>query len=230
MSRLIDLGNVSAEYSVCAEKVLFDTAEENTLILYSRNEPVISAGRFRNIGECVTEHAFEDNIRIIRRMSGGSCIFSSPDQMTYSLILTTDMERNVSFTTICNCLIRTLGSLNVRAKYKTPNDVLVNGLKISGSAQYRRNGRMLQHGTMILRNEESNIERYLVRKEGFLKTTSLHDVLGYVPDRKTLKDAFVQGFREFLGDMKEIGLSVTEEETISASCHSGRGAQLPCGR
>jgi len=228
MPKLIDLGSVSAEYSVRAEEVLFRTSEENALILYSRNEPAISAGRSQNISECVTEDAKKDRIKVIRRSSGGSCIFSSQKQITYSLILTHTMDRNASFETICNCLVIALDSLGVKGEYKPPNDVLVNGLKISGSAQYRYGNRMMQHGTIILENEQKNIDRYLVKKKGSVNTTSLEDVLGHVPDRSKIKKALVQGFSGLLGKIEERTLTAHEEETINVSCHSGPGAQLPC--
>jgi len=221
MPRFIDLGSVSAEYSIHAEDVLFRTSEENTLILYSRNESVISAGKFQNISECVTADALKDHVKIVRRSSGGSCIFSSRRQMTYSLILTRLVEREVSFRTVCDCLVTALDLLGVKGEYKPPNDVLVNGLKISGSAQYRSGGRLMQHGTIIIQNEQNSIDRYLVKKEGSVRTTSLEDVLGCVPDRISIKNALMQGFTELLGNIREDVLTDREEEMINASCHSG---------
>jgi len=220
MPRLIDLGSVSAEYSIHAEEVLFQTSEENTLILYSRNEPVISSGRFQDISVSVTENALKDNIKIIRRSSGGSCIFSSQRQITYSLIFTPLMGRSISFETICNCIVTALDSLGVKGTYKPPNDILVNGLKISGSAQYRSGDKLMQHGTIILENEQENINRYLVKKEGSVNTTSLEDILGRVPDRTAIKNALVYGFSELLGDIQERSLTDREKEMLSASCHS----------
>ena len=221
MPRLIDLGNVSAVYSVHAEEVLFRTSEENTLILYSRNEPVISAGKFQDISVSVTDNVAKDNIRIVRRSSGGSCIFSSPKQMTYSLIFAPLIDRNISFETICGCVIAALDSLGVKGIYKPPNDILVNGLKISGSAQYRSGDRLMQHGTLILKNEQASIERYLVKKKDSLGTTSLEDALGHVPDRTVIKSALIQGFTELLGKIEEGALTPSEKEMINASCHSG---------
>ena len=220
MPRLIDLGSVSAEYSVRAEAVLFQTSEENTLILYSRNEPVISAGKFQDISGSVTKNTVNDNIKIVRRSSGGSCIFSSSKQITYSLILTRLIDRNLSFETICGCVVAALNSLGVKGEYKPPNDVLVNDLKISGSAQYRSGDRLMQHGTLILENEQVSIDRYLVKKKDSLKTTSLKDVLGHVPDRKVIKDALVQGFTGLLGKIQEKELTPQEKEMITSSCHS----------
>ena len=39
------------------------------------------------------------------------------------------------------------------AEFKPVNDVLVDGRKISGSAQVRRHGVVLQHGTLLVRND-----------------------------------------------------------------------------
>ena len=217
MAAFIDLGTVSAEYSVAAERIIFETCTEDTLIVYSRDSDTISAGRFQNIESCVTEQAFKDNVKIVRRMSGGSCIFSSNRQITYSVILLREIDRGSSFKTICNGLVSALRELGIEGRYKEPNDVLVNGMKISGSAQYRKAGRMIQHGTVILENDQNSIDRYLVKKDISVRTTSVKDVIGRVPERNELVNALIKGFSGILGNIEKRAVNEETERKITSS-------------
>ena len=58
-----------------------------------------------------------------------------------------------TFRTVCQGIIAALHELGVEAEFKPVNDVLVRGRKISGSAQVRRNGVVVQHGTLMVRTD-----------------------------------------------------------------------------
>jgi lipoate-protein ligase A len=50
---------------------------------------------------------------------------------------------------ICGWIVNGLKTLGIDAVFNPVNDVLVGGKKISGSAQTRRGGILLQHGTVL---------------------------------------------------------------------------------
>ena len=92
--RFIDLGVVTPEYSVCADRFLLgshSSADDDALLIYSRDRPCISLGRFQKVDDSVnTGYAEENGISVVRRVSGGSSIYSDTGQMTYSLIISKD--------------------------------------------------------------------------------------------------------------------------------------------
>ena len=47
-------------------------------------------------------------------------------------------------------LIAGLGIMGLDSEFAPLNDIIVNGKKISGKAQVRRKGAVLQHGTILL--------------------------------------------------------------------------------
>lgn len=197
--QVTDLGLVTPKEGMKAEESLFSEGRES-LIIYTRDRPTVSLGRFNVIGECIDEDFAEKNdIAIIRRISGGSAIYSDSDQLVFSLI--TDRSRfdskMDSYETLCNCLVDTLAHLDIEAEYKPRNDVLVNGMKISGCAQYRNREKILHHGTLILKLDSERMDGVLrrVKERKYPKLTSVEESLGCVPERKELVRAFKAGFR-----------------------------------
>ena len=202
--RFVDLGTVSPEYSVCADRAVFESHlsghTDNTLHIYTRDRPSISLGRFQSLADTVRDIS---DITVVRRMSGGGTIFSDPGQMTYALTArTSDLPhaREESFKKICSALVIMFGKLGVTTVHKPVNDILCNGRKISGSAQYRDGGSIMQHGTIILSVDNSIVEKHLIScKRTYDGLTSVKDVLGYVPSREIIVNALTDAFGEVFG-------------------------------
>ncbi len=73
-------------------------------------------------------------------------------EITYGVIAPLAMfPRNIieSYRLICGWLVGGLEALGIKAEFRPVNDILVGGKKISGNAQTRRGGVLLQHGTLL---------------------------------------------------------------------------------
>jgi lipoate-protein ligase A len=113
-----------------------------------------------NTGKCA-----EDGVDVIRRRTGGGAVFHDYEgEITYSVIGQMSLfPRGVteSYRQICGWIIDGLGRLGIKAEFKPINDIILapdvmdfegksaGGKKISGNAQTRRNGILLQHGTIL---------------------------------------------------------------------------------
>ena len=196
---LTDYGFISPEEGLELENRLL-SEKKNGLIIYSRNRPTVSLGRFNPMDDYVdVGFAKKNKISIIRRMSGGSAIYSDEDQLVFTFITdrSSFRDKEESYRTICGYLVDTLGSLGIDAEYKPMNDVLVNGRKISGCAQYRNRDVLLHHGTLILRLNSKMMDGVLkpVKDRKYPGLTSVEDALGQVPEREKILKAFGEGFR-----------------------------------
>ena len=196
---LTDRGFISPEEGLELENRLL-SERKRSLTIYSRDRPVVSLGRFNPVDEYVDESFAERNgITVIRRMSGGSAIYSDRDQLVFTFVTerTAFRDKEESYRTICGYLVDTLGILGIDAEYKPMNDVLVNGKKISGCAQYRDRDTLLHHGTLILRLDSGKMDGVLkkVKERKYPRLTSVEESLGYIPDRKRIIEAFEEGFR-----------------------------------
>lgn len=191
----IDAGKVSPERSVELDREAFAKGDE-ILIVYSRDGPTVSLGRFSSLDSIDCDFAKANNISIVRRISGGSAIFSDENQMTITMIADrkrfTDKEEAYSF--FGECIVKALSTLGIDAQYKPVNDILLNGRKISGSAQYRNEYTVMVHGSLILGLDERFLKVLRPLKEIKHPVSSIEKECGLIPKRKELSDALETAF------------------------------------
>jgi lipoate-protein ligase A len=168
----------------------------DTLHFYRREPPGISVGYFEKVENNVNiDECKELGINIVRRTSAGGSIYTDRNQLIYSLITRKPLGENVevTFELVCNCLIEALLELGIEASYKPPNDILINGKKISGSAQVKKRNVYLIHGTVILALQDTILERVLKNhKPGY--TSSIEAECGVIPEIDSLKSAIRNAF------------------------------------
>lgn len=156
--RVVDTDAAEPSYTAaCDEAMMIARSRQlvpDTLHLYRRSRPVISMGYFQDAESCVDlERCQENGVALLRRLSGGSAIYTDPGQVIYSIALSADEVPESpaeSYPIICQGIVFALERLGISAIWKPLNDVLVNGRKISGSAQSRQQGIVLQHGTLLV--------------------------------------------------------------------------------
>ena len=148
-----------------------------TLRLYGWRPPCVSVGYFQSLlSEVRVERCREIGVDWVRRPTGGRLILHDME-LTYSVVAS---ERDPlvsggileSYRKISEALRTGLGLLGVEAHLADPtnpavaaaskmkgglcfdaaagHELTVGGRKIAGSAQVRRRGRILQHGTLLL--------------------------------------------------------------------------------
>jgi len=184
-----------------------------TIRFYKWKPSAISIGYFQGIEEEVNlEECKKHAIDVVRRISGGGAVFhDEKGEITYSLIAPEEMlPKNVlaSCDRICSSIAHGLGYLGVNAEFSPLNDIVVNGKKISGSAQTRRYGNVLQHGTILLDLDaelmfsllnvsEKKIEDKDIDKAS-KRVTCLQKEAGKVSEEELIK-ALVRGFEDGFG-------------------------------
>ena len=113
-----------------------------------QNEPSIIVGRFQNtIEEIDAPFIRERGIHVVRRNSGGGAVYHDLGNVNYSFIVPD--SGNFDFALFTGPIIRILAALGVEAESSGRNDISIEGKKISGGAQFRRNGVTLHHGTLL---------------------------------------------------------------------------------
>ncbi|MGI5964353.1 MAG: lipoate--protein ligase family protein [Candidatus Methanomethylophilaceae archaeon] len=218
--RFTDLGHVDPERGAAADSAVFGHVSGKlapcTVMVYSRNRPAVSLGRFRNIEEDVRCGKLKEyGVSAVRRISGGSTVFTGTSQIIYSVVAEDNFgKKSESYERLCGCLISALRRTGVNAFFKEPNDVLSEGKKISGSAQYRRDGFVLHHGTLIMEPEPLAGEILKPVKHGnYDGITSVNECLGHSVSRDVMVKNIRDGFGE-LFDFDETGLTREETELI----------------
>ncbi|MFP4523830.1 MAG: biotin/lipoate A/B protein ligase family protein [Candidatus Woesearchaeota archaeon] len=196
----------------------------NTLRFFTWKPECLTIGYFQDLDKEVdTERARTLGVDIVRRYTGGGAVFHD-DELTYSLAVSEqDVPQDIigSYEAICGAITKGLERAGVHAEFRPVNDIVVNNKKISGNAQTRKEGVVLQHGTVLVDVDVKKLFSLLrvsdeKMKGQMIKTveervTSLSSELGRPVSMDELQDSLIAGFEEaFDVRFEERGLTESE--------------------
>lgn len=141
--------------------------DKDSFLLFYINEPSIIIGKNQNtVEEIDTEYVDANGIHVVRRLSGGGAVYHDLGNLNFSFIAKDDGESFRNFKKFTEPVIEALTEMGVKAELLGRNDILVDGRKISGNAQFATNGRMFSHGTLMFDTEiEGVVSALKVRKD-----------------------------------------------------------------
>ncbi|MEM0449605.1 MAG: biotin/lipoate A/B protein ligase family protein [Methanomassiliicoccales archaeon] len=156
--------NMGIDEAVC-EGVMKGTSPP-TIRLYGWKPSAVSIGAFQSMNQEVDYRTCVLlGIDVVRRRTGGGAVYHDQHgEITYSVICPEELmplDINAAYREVCGRIVDALAILGVKGVFAPVNDVLVDGRKISGSAQTRRNGVFLQHGTILLSVDRKTMFRVL---------------------------------------------------------------------
>jgi lipoate-protein ligase A len=214
---------------MAVDEVLLESAAvgHNSLRFYRWSEPTLSLGYFQRYAERASHRPSRD-CPLVRRQTGGGAILHDRE-LTYSLAVGVAHPLAGDATRLYDAahegLIRALAQFGVPASLavenqpraaieqpflcfqrRTRGDVLLSQFKICGSAQRRRRGAILQHGSLLW-----------ARSPQAPELPGIKDLTGKTPNEGDLISAWRQEFGRELGLAFEgEGLSAGESEAAKA--------------
>lgn len=149
------------------EYVLQNFGEKDTYLLFYINAPSIIIGKNQNtIEEINIDYVEDNNIKVVRRLSGGGAVYHDEGNLNFSFITKDDGDSFHNFERFTKPVVEALNKMNVPAELIGRNDLLIEGRKFSGNAQFSTRGRMFSHGTLMFDSEiEHVVEALNVSKE-----------------------------------------------------------------
>ena len=157
-------------------------AFEPILLLWQNAPTVVVGGRQNTLEEINLAFVEERKINVVRRTTGGGAVYHDLGNLNYSFVVPDATRLTVSprhsantfssndlrsknearvptltdsFRLLSQPVVDVLRSWNLPAELSGRNDITLDGRKISGSAQARKNGRTLHHGTLLF---DSNLD------------------------------------------------------------------------
>jgi len=128
--------------------------EKDSFLLFYINKPSIIIGRNQNtVEEINTEYVEKNGIIPVRRLSGGGAVYHDLGNLNFSFITKDDGDSFRNFKKFTQPVVDALAKMGVKAELSGRNDILVEGKKISGNAQFATKGRMFSHGTLMFNTE-----------------------------------------------------------------------------
>ena len=153
----IEVETLDPTFNLALEEYVFDhMPRENEYFLTWRNDNAIIIGRHQNTAaEINEEFVRERGIRVVRRLSGGGAVYHDLGNLNFTFIVDAEPGQKVDLRRFCQPIADTLCKLGANATVDGRNDILIDGKKISGNAQYVRQGRVMHHGTILFDSDMS---------------------------------------------------------------------------
>lgn len=199
------------------EWVLTHFGKGEYLILWQNDNTVVIGCNQNTLEEINASFVREHNINVVRRTTGGGAVYHDLGNLNFSFITDYDREKGTDMSAFTTLVVDALQGLSLPASASGRNDILVDGKKVSGTAQriVKVNGteRILYHGTLLFRSNPDMIAGALNAdplKFASKATKSVRSRVGniadYMPEGITLTD-----FRELM--RQKLEKAGTSDET-----------------
>ncbi len=148
-------------FNIATEEYLMSNKPDDCFYLYI-NRPSIIVGKHQNsLAEINVDYVKEQNIDVVRRMTGGGAVFHDPGNLNFSFIKKQDRFAPIDFADYLKPILDVLKSLGVDAKFEGRNDMTIGGKKFSGNAKCYFNGKVLSHGTLLFSSKLPDLSQAL---------------------------------------------------------------------
>jgi len=162
--------------------------------------------------------AAEEGVALVRRISGGTVVWHGPAALNFSVCIPRDERLGIhrAYETLSAGIIRALRHWGLLASFSTvpgafcdgSHNIAIAGRKVAGTAQTRRKGFTLVHGTVFINVDLERVMEIMTgfdRQadiEGSLKRaalTTLSEAWGHPISLTEAREAFIQGYAEAFG-------------------------------
>ncbi|MBW3534486.1 MAG: hypothetical protein KY453_04615 [Gemmatimonadetes bacterium] len=188
-----------------------------TLRLYGWSRPTLSLGRNELAVGIYDRRGLRGmGVDVVRRPTGGRAVLHHRE-LTYAVILAPRAlgGPRAAYGRVSEAIVRGLSFLGVEAEiarggapasapdagpcFQTAADgeVVAGGRKLAGSAQARLGGALLQHGSILLDDDQDRVA-LLAHRPSSRPPATLRELLGVTPDPRRVTEAVLAGFRATL--------------------------------
>jgi lipoate-protein ligase A len=143
----------SPYFNLASEEYLLKCFQEDVFLLY-RNIPSIVVGKHQNtLAEINLPFVQEKEIIVARRISGGGTVFHDLGNLNFAFFNSGKEGELVDYKRATLPIIEALNEMGLEVRLGKRNELLLEGLKISGTASHVFKQRVLHHGTLLFSSE-----------------------------------------------------------------------------
>lgn len=159
---LIKSNTQNPYFNLAAEEYFLKQNEDDVFYIYI-NSPSIIIGKHQNtLAEINYKYVEANNIKVVRRMTGGGAVFHDPGNINFTFIIKHDGDEIVDFSRFTKPIIDVLrNNLGINAELKGRNDLVIDDKKFSGNAKLIYKDKVLQHGTILYASKMGDLSAAL---------------------------------------------------------------------
>lgn len=249
---LLDTGHQDAAINMAIDESLLNWHSKGdiapTLRFYGWSAPSLSVGHFQKVDGTINfKNLQKYNGQFVRRLTGGSAVLHD-NELTYSLTISEQhplIPKSIreAYHILSKGVLHGYKNLGIQADYAIPKEgpdknrtavcfeklayyeMVVNNKKISGNAQTRKNGVLLQHGSIPMSINSkmlfdlfvfpSEAIRERKRREFSEKAITIDQITNKTHTYPMVRNAFYQGFKSALNiTLKPFELSDKQWEEV----------------
>lgn len=165
--------------NLAIEEYLLKTmdVEKEPVLLFYINQPSIIIGKNQNtIEEINTDYVEDNGIIVVRRLSGGGAVYHDLGNLNFSFITNDDGDSFMNYKKFTQPVVDALAKMGVNAELSGRNDILAEGRKVSGNAQFSTKGRMFSHGTLMFDTEIDAVVSALKVKKDKIESKGIKSI------------------------------------------------------
>lgn len=148
-------------FNLASEEYLLKKFQEDLFLLY-RNTPSIVVGKHQNtLAEINLPFVQEQEILVARRISGGGTVFHDLGNLNFAFFTSGKEGELVDYKRATLPILEALKEMGLEARLGKRNELLLKGLKISGTASHVFKQRVLHHGTLLFSSEMGKLSAAL---------------------------------------------------------------------
>lgn len=186
--------------------------EKDDYLLFYINQPSIIIGKNQNtIEEINTDYVEENDIIVVRRLSGGGAVYHDLNNLNFSFLTKDDGNSFNNYKKFTQPVVDALANLGVNSELSGRNDILAEGKKVSGNAQYSTRGRMFSHGTLMFNLDIDAVVNSLKVKQDKIESKGIKSVrsrvaniIDFLPEKITVEQFRLEILKSIFGGEENI--------------------------
>ena len=212
--KFLVLESHDSHLNLATEEYLFNNLDGELFMLW-QNAPTVVIGKSQNVrAEINSAYINENGVKLARRITGGGAVYHDLGNLNYTFI-SDRAEEGIDFAFFTAPIISALESMGVNVSLTGRNDLVTDtGAKISGNAQYSRNGRVLHHGTLLFSSDLDALSLALKVDEEKIKSKAIKSTRSRVTNISDLLDT-PMSMQEFIDTISGYIIKTYSPEIIS---------------